>query len=330
MSWRRHPGDRLVAYHDREVSPAEGRKIEQHLETCVACRLELDQIRANVSALATLPVVKAPGELWSAIDRALTEQRPKAMWPRFVTAGALAMLALAAWIVLRTGSGAWEIETATGTAHVASGGSVITGQSTYARIRVGSIGTVDVEPGSRVKLGPARAGREYRLELAHGAISATISAPPRIFLVDTPSARAVDLGCAYTMRVDDSGATELHVTAGWVSLEWQGRESLVPAGATCTTRAGLGPILPFFEDASAGFRAAVQSEAVDRMLNEARVRDTLTLWHLLFRVPEIERARVIDRMAALTPLPAGVTREKALALDRETLTRWREELAWVW
>ena len=43
-----------------------------------------------------------------------------------------------------------------------------------------------------------------------------------------------------------------------------------------------------------------------------------------------ERARVYDRIAALTPVPAGVTREKALALDAATLTRWREELAWTW
>jgi hypothetical protein len=56
----------------------------------------------------------------------------------------------------------------------------------------------------------------------------------------------------------------------------------------------------------------------------------LTLWHLLSRVEGPDRARIFDRMVALTPLPAGVSREKALALDRETLTRWREELAWGW
>jgi hypothetical protein len=60
------------------------------------------------------------------------------------------------------------------------------------------------------------------------------------------------------------------------------------------------------------------------------VRDTLTLWHLLFRVDTSERARVYDRIAALTPIPVGLSREKALALDPETMTRWREELAWTW
>jgi hypothetical protein len=51
---------------------------------------------------------------------------------------------------------------------------------------------------------------------------------------------------------------------------------------------------------------------------------------LLSRVEPAERARIFDRMVELTPLPRGVTREAALALDRETLKKWREELAWTW
>jgi hypothetical protein len=39
---------------------------------------------------------------------------------------------------------------------------------------------------------------------------------------------------------------------------------------------------------------------------------------------------VYDRITALTPVPAGVTREQALKLDPETLKHWKEELAWTW
>jgi hypothetical protein len=66
------------------------------------------------------------------------------------------------------------------------------------------------------------------------------------------------------------------------------------------------------------------------MLRTARARDTLTLWHLLTQVAGTDRERVFEQMVALTPLPSGVTRDKALALDEDTLRRWREELAWVW
>jgi len=37
-----------------------------------------------------------------------------------------------------------------------------------------------------------------------------------------------------------------------------------------------------------------------------------------------------ERVAALTPVPADVSREKVLDLDAKTLTRWKEALAWTW
>ena len=66
------------------------------------------------------------------------------------------------------------------------------------------------------------------------------------------------------------------------------------------------------------------------MLAAARVRDTLTLWHLLSRVAPSARDGVYQRIAELAPPPETISREKALQLDRETLTRLREELAWKW
>jgi hypothetical protein len=140
------------------------------------------------------------------------------------------------------------------------------------------------------------------------------------------------------MHVDDDGAGELRVTEGWASLEWNGRESLVPAGAKGHTRPGAGPGTPYFEDASPRLQEAVAAfdfangaaEALNVILAEARVRDTLTLWHLMSRVDEADRARVFDRVGELTPPPATVSREKALALDPATLKHWREELAWKW
>jgi hypothetical protein len=84
-----------------------------------------------------------------------------------------------------------------------------------------------------------------------------------------------------------------------------------------------------FEKARAGSEKAGYG-ALNIVLAEARVRDTLTLWHLLSRVELEDRARVYDRIASLTPVPSGVSREQALRLDPETLRRWKDELAWTW
>src|SRR5436309_715730 len=95
-----------------------------------------------------------------------------------------------------------------------------------------------------------------RVALERGKLHAFITAPPRLFFVDTPSAEAIDLGCEYTLAVDDAGIGLLHVTLGWVMLERDGRESYVPIGAMCETRPGVGPGTPFFEDASLSFKEA--------------------------------------------------------------------------
>ena len=63
---------------------------------------------------------------------------------------------------------------------------------------------------------------------------------------------------------------------------------------------------------------------------EARRRDTLTLWHLLTRVDGEDRARVYDRIAALMPPPAGVTREGVLALNQTMLNAWRDSMETTW
>ena len=203
-----------------------------------------------------------------------------------------------------------------------------TDASSRARITVGSIGTVDVEPNTRVRL-VAASPTEHRLTLARGEISATVTAPPRLFLVDTPASTAVDLGCAYKIRTDESGDGVLRVTSGWVSLEWKGRESLVPAGADCRTRSRTGPGTPYFSDAPEALQQALAvfdsgsggpapSNVLGTILAEARVRDTLTLWHLLSRVESAERVRVFNRMVELIPLPASVSRDKVLQLDPAT------------
>jgi hypothetical protein len=194
-----------------------------------------------------------------------------------------------------------------------------------------------VSPNTRLRVVTARPD-EHRLNLARGEIHAAISAPPKLFFVDTAAGTAIDLGCEYTLDASEDGSGLLRVTKGWVSFEWKGLDSLVPAGASCRTWPGSGPGIPYFDDAPEGVRQALDAfgtgrtgeRTLDVILAQSRVRDTLSLWHLLSRVESAKRGRVFDRMAALTPLPAGVSRDLALQLDPAALKRWREELAWTW
>jgi hypothetical protein len=243
----------------------------------------------------------------------------------------------------------WEVARESGTPYVGSkavdqdtatsrlkvGQVLVTDDRSRATITVDEIGDVEVEPDTRLRLlqsGPAG----HRLALDLGTIHAAIWAPPGDFMVDTPSALAVDMGCAYTLHVDASGAGLLRTTLGWVGFKLDGHESFIPAGAACATRPGIGPGTPYFEDAPATFRAALagfdfggpdqRSAALGVVLAQARSRDALTLWHLLARTDQSERTRVYDRLATLVPPPAGVSRAGVLRLDQTMLDLWWNEL----
>jgi hypothetical protein len=239
------------------------------------------------------------------------------------------------WSLQRLEGASWEAARIVGEARLGVGESLETRDGRI-RLAVGGIGEVQLEPGTRVRL--LDDGRTlHRLVLDRGTMHALIWAPPGQFVVDTPSATAVDLGCSYTLQIDQDGSGVLRVEAGWVGFEHGGARSLVPAEAEAAVRRGLGPGTPHFSDASPAFVAALEvvdfngspdasARAITVVLAEARARDALSLWHLLARTSGPARDRVYDRLAALVPPPAGVTREGVLAGGRAMSDAWWDAL----
>jgi len=246
------------------------------------------------------------------------------------------------WFILQSQKPSWDVASLSGAPMIGTnriekngrwtvGEWLATDAVSRAQINIGMIGKVEVAPNTRIRLLQAQL-TDHRLDLAHGKIHATIWAPPRLFFVETAAALAIDLGCEYTLQVEDDGSGLLHVTAGYVALESYGRESVVPAGAFCAMRPGLGPGTPYAADASMPLREALAKidfahggvEELAIVLDEARFADTFTLWHLLVRVAPMERPRVYDRMTELIPPPPGVTRDGVLRGDKKMLDKWAE------
>jgi hypothetical protein len=366
----KHVTKDLSAYCHGEVASEESRLIAEHLIGCNRCRERFEEIKLGVKLAERLPQLAAPDSLWRELQSRLVAETShnriepgkqsrfsfKLWQPGFagVAAGLLLSAVLGAWwFYSRESRPFWEVARLNGSPRIGSSRMDETGRlavgewletdgSSRAKIEVGSIGHVEIDPNTRVRLIETKL-TEHRLELARGKMSAKIWAPPRLFFVDTPSAVAADLGCAYTLEVDDSGASLLHVTSGWVALQLKDRESMVPAGAACATRPGIGPGTPYFEDASQTFRTALAKldferedtnwskiPALNQVLMEARSRDTLTLWHLLYRVEGKDRELVFERMAALSPPPKDVTREGVLQLDDKMLHLWKGYLENSW
>jgi FecR-like protein len=265
---------------------------------------------------------------------------------------AVLLIGLTTFIVFRARQGnnsgpAWEIARIEGaprvgwhslganseTGKLKVGQTLVTNNSSRASITLEETGRIEVDPASRLRVVASGPNRK-RLSLERGTIHATIWAPPGEFVVDTPSAVAVDLGCVYTLHVDDSGAGLLHTTMGWVGFKLKDHESFIPAGAVCATRPKIGPGTPYLEDASASFRDALtkfdfasmtpqeRNALLGILLVDARKEDALTLWHLLSRVSDVDRPGVYDRLAVLAPPPKDVTREGILRLDQKMLDSW--------
>ena len=269
--------------------------------------------------------------------------------PALTAAATLMLVAYAGWFALVTGEpGSWQIAATAGAPRIND--EAIEGQTRWrvgdrlqtdarseAEVAVGLIGQVEVRPNSRLTMVRARTA-EHRLALEQGSIRATIWAPPGLFFVETPSALAVDLGCAYTLDVAEDGSGLLRVEHGWVGFEYRGREAFIPAGAMCATRPGLGPGTPYFEDAPreliaallaldfAGLQGGARAAALDAAFAHARPRDAFSLWHLLTRLPHHERVGVYDRLEQLAPPPTSVTREGILHGDRRMLDAWWDSL----
>lgn len=261
-------------------------------------------------------------------------------------AATVSLVTYAAWFAFTNQQQTWHVSTLGGVPRVNDrpvgpssswrvGDRLETDDRGVAQVDVGMIGSVEVGPNSLARLERAR-GSEHRMSLERGSIRAVIWAPPGLFFVDTPSAVAVDLGCAYTLDVQPDGSGLLRVEHGWVGFRDNGRESFIPQGAVCATRRGRGPGTPYYEDAPEALVRALaaldfgdrnsRAPALEAALSLARPRDALSVWHLLTRTAGDERRRVVDRLALLAPPPAGVTREGVLAGNRAMLDAWWDTL----
>jgi FecR protein len=260
------------------------------------------------------------------------QRRPRAYWLWVAAAAALigGFIAVRA-LAPRPEPTAWQVDRAAGPARVGRkdaaasmridrGDVLRTGAGAQLELLADTVGRVELGPQSEL-----RASSGKGLTLARGTLHAFIWAPPREFVVETPSSSTVDLGCEYTLDVDPSGDGIVRVSLGWVAFQFHDRESFIPAGAQCATRKASGPGIPFYEDAPQPLQASLSrfehgdSAALPGILASARPRDGLTLWHLLSRTKPNDRAAVFTRFAELITLPAEVSGANVESLDAHAL-----------
>lgn len=292
---------------------------------------ELARLEARLRALP------APAEPdWSRVSaaREAGQQRRHWSYAGLAIAAALIIVSALTWNMQTS----WDVDVHRGSVRatgpsfagrLAMGGTLVTGPESRATLQVPGLGVVKLEGQCRLKRVRGDAPGVRALVLEHGTVEAQITAPPRLFVIGTSVGRAVDLGCAYRLSVDDKGKGKLEVTEGRVVFEERGRESLVPAGLwTPLSENGAG--VPRRVWASDRFLALLaetdnpqcNTGELTSALNAAEASDAITLWHMLPRVMGRQRLEVARRITQLIEVPDDVAIERIVALDPKALEAW--------
>src|SRR6185295_7666676 len=132
-----------------------------------------------------------------------------------------------------------------------------------------------------------------------------------------------------TVDVGATGAGSIVVQHGRVELATRtGAIVVAPAGTHAAILPGNTPGLPLRELATDELERAVAAYLAggtfDAVLANARPADAITVVNLA-AIDAKARSRALVRLVELSPPPAGVTREGALA-DPAQLSRWRDHI----
>src|SRR6185295_3804301 len=190
----KHVTKDISAYCHGELSHEESKQFAEHVISCAKCRAKFEEVKLGVKLAEQLPQLVAPDYLWREIEPLLAREQVE-LHP--VRVSSWQMRAAAAVLVLLSGWGVWLIYSnqkilvdkrawrvtrlhgapTVGAERISNNGELAVGEwletdaNSRAQIDVSSIGSVDVDENTRVRLLETRP-TEHRLELARGKMSA--------------------------------------------------------------------------------------------------------------------------------------------------------------
>ncbi|NND70446.1 MAG: hypothetical protein HKN43_02600 [Rhodothermales bacterium] len=355
MTVDRHIDDLLNDYFDDELSSETRRSFDDHIATCERCSSLIQQMDELTALVGRLPESISPSaDLWSKIESRITPDNQSNHSPRILSFKPVIGLAIAAalavsfviYILISPTQQSWEVMpvageptidnvTLSGQSSLAKGQTITTNETSRAAVSVGNIGTVDILPETTIQVVSATTS-DHRFRMSAGTIHASITAPPRLFFVETPAALAIDLGCEYTLRVDSLGWSHLDVSLGYVELEHPGRSSIVPEGYRAIAVPGVGPTVAVDTDASDRYMSFVveytlfkNMNALDSLLTASTSVDAVTLWLILEKHSSdlADSRQIYQRIVELVGQPDGVSFDETV-INRNALniSEWQDHL----
>ncbi len=208
-----------------------------------------------------------------------------------------------------------------------------TNDSSSAELLVSNIGTVTIEPNSKVIFVKGADGNN-RILVEYGTINADMNSQPNTFYVEMPSAVASDKGGAYILTIDSTGDGLVYVKSGKVEVQSQNKGAIVPAGSLVMTKKELGVGTPFNENSSPKFKNALfnfdfgdcSGSCVSTLLGAARMSDAVTLVNLIPNVENQYKDEVYTKLARFVAPPAEVHADSIYFFDEDKLNEWVDKI----
>jgi hypothetical protein len=209
------------------------------------------------------------------------------------------------------------------------GGQLDTGAH-EAEVTIADIGSAKLGKQTRVRLDRSDPQR-HQLSLERGHMHAKVVAPPRLFAVATKHTDVIDLGCEYTIDIDERGAGKICVHTGVVELATKaGATVITPEGTCAAILAGQRPGLPHQRDARPEVIAEIRSydagepAAFERLLGVVDRRDAITL--VALAAIDARRVAVLERLMELSPPPDAEISVESAATNPEHMRIWQQDV----
>jgi hypothetical protein len=200
------------------------------------------------------------------------------------------------------------------------------------KLRTGSVGSLVIEPNSRIKLLSIMPGT-HKIYLDRGTTEVSRWGSPFNFYIQTPAGLVIDNGSDYKLIMDQD-LEFIHSESGTVILQDKGEESIINAGADCVSKKDVGPGTPYYPDAPKAFIAALynfdftsnKDTSISVILSNSRVKDVLSLWHLLYKTKGEDQKKIFDAINSKVSIPTYIDFTKVANGDKIMLNRLGEYL----
>lgn len=191
------------------------------------------------------------------------------------------------------------------------------------------LGRLLVDPSTIV----ARTKNKNELKLDKGQIKKFEDDATDVLTVVTPLAKLTELykGGAFKLSVSEEGRSKLMMESGWMVITIKEFDTYVPKNFDCQITRGSYAV-PYPSDSDPQFISLIQNfggandPSVGTILTIATKKEALSIWHILQLISTENRSIAFDRLNELIPVPSGVTKEGILALKKDQLLSWRQEI----